>query len=436
MAVEADPELKADITSTFHDTLNLDPRYNVVANVLAYHAHEQGIDHRLTQVELRSECLAYWPEGFAKLDIEGFRAYLHEMIGLGVLAPNNDQRGWHLRSPNVLRMVGNQQEVVAELLQARSETVPSEFIALATRRELPDRTRAPLTAAQIYDLLGDHAIQVRLVLGSPATRVEQVTDTLRAICAELAGRYNLIETRARKQFADALVDGRPGERRVVLSDLFALCTKNEGCMRLPDDRATARPTTPGVTRSVVLIAGPDQLGFWQEALAVGERPGLGLVTLRRLDRPAIHVWSLDTEYFTTPERQLRLLEVTGGWPSLTERAVSLTIEHGSEDAALAGLAEELSTREGAADLVGASGLTKDQRLAAAFESILNYASSGTSVSDLLEAIALSGHPDPGSAFACLDALDVFDVDDTGRHSVERTLVRCWPYRERPVSSDE
>ncbi|HET9894101.1 MAG TPA: hypothetical protein VFQ44_04150 [Streptosporangiaceae bacterium] len=435
-AVEADPELKADITSTFHDTLNLDPRYSVIANVLAYHGHEQGIDHRLTEVELRSECQAYWPEGFAKLDIEGFRAYLHEMTGLGVLAPNNDQRGWHLRSPNVLRMIGNQQEVTAELLQASSETVPSEFIALATRRELPDGSRAPLTAAQIYDLLGDHAIQVRLVLGSPATRVEQVTGTLRAICAELAGRYNLIETRGRKQFADALVEGRPGQRRVVLSDLFALCTKNEGCMEALTAALNNRPTTPGVTRSVVLVAGPDQLEFWQEALAVGEQPGLGLVTLRRLDRRAIHVWSLDTEYFTTPERQSRLLEVTGGWPCLTERAVSLAIEQESEDTALTGLAEELSTREGAADLVEAVGLTRDEGLAAAFESILSYAPSGTSVSDLQEAIALSGHPDPGSALACLDALDVFDVDDTGRHSVEQTLMRCWPYREQPVSSDE
>ena len=63
MAVESDPELKADITSTFRDTLNLDPRYNVIANVLAYHAHEHGIDYRLTEAELRNECLSYWPEG-------------------------------------------------------------------------------------------------------------------------------------------------------------------------------------------------------------------------------------------------------------------------------------------------------------------------------------------------------------------------------------
>ena len=436
MAVEADPELKADITSTFRDTLNLDARYNVIANVLAYHAHEHGMDHRLTEVELRDECLSYWPEGFAGLDIEGFRAYLHEMAGLGVLAPNIDQRGWHLRSPNVLRMIGSQLDVLTELLHAASETVPSEFIALATRRALPDSTRAPLTAAQIDDLLGDHANQVRLVLGSPATRIDQVSATLHAVYEDLAGRYNLIDTRGRKQFDDALVDGRPGERRVVLSDLIALCTKDEGCTASLTAALQQRPTSPGVTRSVVFVTGPDQLRFWQETFAAGERPGLGTVALRRLDWRAIHVWSLDTGHFTTPERQARLLEVTGGWPYLIEWAVALAAKHGSEDAALAELAKELDTDDGAAEFVETVGLDQDGSLAAAFDTIIAYAGSGASVSDLLEAIKLADHPDPESALACLDALDVFDVDAAGVHGVEPLLMRCWPYGRPTVASDE
>jgi hypothetical protein len=437
MEVEADPELTGDITSTFRDTLNLDPRYNVIANVLAYHAHEHGMDHRLTEVELRNECQSYWPEGFAVLDIEGFRAYLNEMTGLGVLAPNHDQRGWHLRSPNVLRMIGSQLDVLAELMHAASETVPSEFIALATRRALPDGTRAPLTAAQIDDLLGDHANQVRLVLGSRATRIEQVSATLRAVCQDLAGRYNLIDTRSRKQFEDALVEGRPGERRVVLSDLFALCTKNEGCTASLAAALQQRPMTAGVTRSVVLVTGPDQLGFWQQTFAKGEQPVLGSVALRRLDRRALHVWSLGTDHFTTSDRQTRLLEVTGGWPYLTERAVAMAVEHGSEDAALAELARELNTDDGAADLVDTIGLAQDRRLADAFDMILAYAGSEASVSDLLDAIRLADHPEPEAALSCLEALAIFDVDATGLHSVEPLLARCWhsyPLRSASASS--
>ena len=436
MAVEADPELKADITSTFRDTLNLDARYNVIANVLAHHAHEHGMDHRLTEVELRNECLSYWPEGFAGLDIEGFRAYLHEMAGLGVLAPNIDQRGWHLRSPNVLRMIGSQLDVVTELMHAASETVPSEFIALATRRAMPDGTRAPLTAAQIDDLLGDHVNQVRLVLGSSATRIEQVGETLRAVCEDLAGRYTLIDTRGRRQFEDALVGGRPGERRVVLSDLVALCTKDDGCSASLTAALQQRPTTPGVTRSVVLVTGPDQLRFWQETFAASEPPGLGMVALRRLDRRAMHVWSLDTRHFTTPERQARLLEVTGGWPYLTEWAVALAAKHGSEDAALTELAQELDTDDGAAEFVETVGLNQDGSLAAALDTIIAYTGSGASVSDLLDAIKLADHPDPESALACLEALDVFDVDADGVHSIEPLLMRSWPRRWSAAADDE
>src|SRR5262249_34373363 len=229
-AVEADPDLKADLTSTFSDTLNLDPRYNVIANVLAWHAHEHTMDHRLSDVELREECRSWWPEGFAALDVEAFRAYLHEMVGLGVLPPNNDGKGWHLRSPNVLRMIGPQDRVMAELVHAASETVASEFIAMSTRHPLPDGRCAPLTASQVDDLLGDHANQVRLVLGSPATDVEKVGATLHAVCNDLAGRYKLIDTRGRKQFEDALVGGEPGERQVVLSDLFASGTKDATCV--------------------------------------------------------------------------------------------------------------------------------------------------------------------------------------------------------------
>ena len=280
--VEADPDLKADITSTFRDTLNLDPRYNVIANVLAHQAHEHGMDLRLSDVALREECLAYWPVGFAGLDVEGFRAYLQEMVGLGVLAPNNDGRGWHLRSPNVLRMIGSRDDVTAELVHAESEAVPSEFIALSTRRLLPDgRTRSPLTAAQVDDLLGDHANQVRVVLGSAAVGVENVATTLRAVCADLGERYDLVEPRGRKPFEDALLAGAQGRRRLVLSDLVAMAAKDDACTQALTMALRNRPTSPGVTRSVVIVVGTDQLRFWR----VGTRRRRAIRVRRRDTAP-------------------------------------------------------------------------------------------------------------------------------------------------------
>lgn len=143
--VESDPQLRSGITSAFRDTLDLDARYNVIANVLAHNAHERGMDDRLTDVALRTECLTWWPEGFEELTVEHFRAYLHEMVGLGVLAPNTGT-GWHLRSPNVLRMIGPPDDVEAELLSAASASVPEAFIALETRPRMSNGRRGPLTS--------------------------------------------------------------------------------------------------------------------------------------------------------------------------------------------------------------------------------------------------------------------------------------------------
>ncbi|WP_194915402.1 hypothetical protein [Catenulispora rubra] len=426
-AVEGNPDLRADITSTFSDTLNLDARYNVIANVLAHHAHEHGMDFRLTDVQLREECRSYWPRDFDGMDVEAFRAYLQEMVGLGVLAPNNDGTGWHLRSPNVLRMIGTKDRVMAELVDAE-HAVPSDFIAMSSRRMLDDGAAAPLTAEQLTDVLGDHTNQVRLVLGSQATGVHRVGQNLREVCEDLAGRYVLVETPRRRQFEDALVNGRPGQRRVVLSDLLTVEVKESSCVAALHSALERRPDTPGVTRSVVIVSGAAQIGFWLEALAAGRQSGFGVVSLRRFDRRTLHVWSLESSRFQTEERQRRLLAVTSGWPMLVEQAVELAVSQGSEDAALTELERVLAGAVGAADLVDAVGLTVDELISVAFAHVIEFAAVGASLADLTAAAELSGHPDPDAAVAALSALGVFDVDGSGAHSVDPLLLRSWTHR--------
>jgi hypothetical protein len=148
----------------------------VIANVIAWHAYRLGLDARLHDRDLREECRSWWASGFESLDMEGFRTNLQEMVGLGVLAQNTDGRGWHLRSPNTLRMIGTREQVEENLLGAADEKVAPEFLALASRRTLPGRgVIAPLTASQVADVLGDRVNQVRVVLGSHATGIGHVT---------------------------------------------------------------------------------------------------------------------------------------------------------------------------------------------------------------------------------------------------------------------
>ncbi|WP_370064257.1 hypothetical protein [Streptacidiphilus sp. MAP5-3] len=426
--VETNTDLRADISAAFHDTLHLDPRYNVIANVLAHNAHESGLDARLSDVQLREECLDWWHAGFATLDVEGFRSYLVEMVGLGVLAPNNDGRGWHLRSPNVLRMIGSKDDVVTQLVGAAILSVPDEFIALETRLALKSGRRSPLTASQTDDVLGDHANQVRVVLGSSATGIEDVAQAVR-LAADVGDRFTVPTISSRRQFEEELITGRPGERRVVLTDLMALQPREEACTATLAAALDRRPTRSGVTRSAVIVAGPQQLRLWQTVLAdAGTTPALGTVALRRYDRRSLRVWALASEKFSLEERLERLLEVTGGWPMLVEQAASLVASGMEEGDALIHVASGLAAPAGAADLIDAVGLTADDNIERAFAAVLSLVDSdGVGLEDL-QAAASMATDTPETAVACLAALQVFNIDADGLYRPEPLLVRCWPHR--------
>ncbi|GAA1738356.1 hypothetical protein [Nonomuraea bangladeshensis] len=431
VAVESHVDLKADISAAFHDTLHLDPRYNVIANVLAHHAHESGLDARLSDVELREECLDWWHVGFSALDVEGFRSYLQEMVGLGVLAPNNDGRGWHLRSPNVLRMIGSKDNVITQLVGAGALSVPDEFIALETRAALPDGRRSPLTAGQSDDVLGDHANQVRVVLGSPATGIGDVAQAVR-LAADVGDRFTVPSITNRRHFEEELVAGRPGERRVVLTDLVALEPRDEACTAALKAALELRSQQPGVTRSAVIVAGPRQMCLWWTVLGdAGRTPALGTVMLRRYTRQTLRVWALAGEKFSVPERLERLIEVTGGWPLLVERAGELVASGMEEGQALVTVAEDLASPAGAAAFVDAVGITADEQLVTAFSTVLALVGTdGATLEDLVAAVAAGGDvDDPDTAVAILQTLGVFDIDDDGRmYRPEPLLTRSWPYR--------
>ncbi|WP_394619090.1 hypothetical protein JNUCC0626_08325 [Lentzea sp. JNUCC 0626] len=442
-AVETHADLRADIRAAFHETLNLDHRYGVIAHVLGYHAHEQGLDSRLTDKQLREECRSYWENGFAKLDVEGFRAYLQEMIGLGVLAPNNDGRGWHLRSANVLSMIGTRDDVETELFSAEERSVPDEFLALESRQELKDGKRSPLTAAQIDDLLGDHRNQVRVVLGSHATGVHLVPEAVHA-AASVGNRFSLPPIGNRRQFEEQLVSGKPGEWRVVLDDLVSFAPHEQACLEALELAQTRTPVASGVTRSAVIVAGPEQMALWRHTFAQIDEasfraPGalsLSTVTLRRYDLATLRVWSIEATMFTNEERRSELLRVTGGWPTLVEKAAQLVSgvgatpqnSSGMEEAeALRKLERGFETPGGAAAFVAQVGLV-DQELCTAFDTMLDMiGSAGVSRADL-EAAAELVVPDPSITVDCLIALQVFNVDRDGRFLPEPRLAACWPHR--------
>ncbi|WP_143046942.1 AAA family ATPase [Amycolatopsis xylanica] len=434
-AVVNQADLRSDIRTAFRDTLNLDHRYGVIAHVLAHYAYEHGLDARLTDKQLRQECLDYWPQGFGDLDVEGFRAYLQEMTGLGVLAPNNDGRGWHLRSANVLSRIGTKGDVEAELVSAAELSVPGEFLVLESRQELPSGRTSPLTAAQTDDALGDHNNQVRVVLGSPATGIELVSEAVEA-AASVGDRFTLPRIGgSRREFKAQLMEGRPGEWRVVLDDLVSVAPNEAACLEALELAQTLRPIAAGVTRSAVIVAGPEQMPLWRKVFEQDSTDSqvAGTVLLRRYTAATLQVWSMDTNMFTDKAARARLLRVTGGWPMLVERVQQLLKGDGSspgasgvdESEALGQVEKHLETAAGRKELFSASGLASDGRLLRAFTGILAEAGAEGLTRADLDVAASFVITAPETDVECLMALQVFDFDG-GVYRPEPTLVRCLP----------
>ncbi|MFE0170908.1 hypothetical protein ACFWZ2_01210 [Streptomyces sp. NPDC059002] len=424
--VESDPALRADITAAFKDTLTLDDRYNVIANVLARHARDNGLETRLSDMELRDECASWWPVGFEGLDSEGFRAYLQEMVGLGVLAPNHDGRGWHLRGPNALRMIGSAHEVETQLLSAESECRLEETVVLEGRPELSDGRPAPLTVTQVDDLLGDRSNQVRVVLGTRATGVGDVEETLRSVTGRVSG-WNLPPIGRMGVFRQELRGGKPGERRVIVSDLANRAVSEEACVESLHLAHSDLPEGRGVTRAVAIIVDAGQLGVWRDLLSHPDTAGSRAVVLRRHDLSSLKSWALGGGRFDTEERLTRLLEITGGWPLLLDRAMELSRKCENHDLALGKLAEELRQRAAAQELVAAAGLTADAVVTAGYRAVVDEFGVGLAdEEDIIAAIELAGldKAEAHWAYVCLEALQVFEREGQ-RLRVEPVLHGCW-----------
>ncbi|WP_139209859.1 hypothetical protein [Microlunatus flavus] len=428
-AVDANDELREDISHAFRETLYLDPRYNVIANVMARHAHTFGLDARLSDAAMREECLAWWRRGFAKLDVEGFRAYLSEMVGLGVLARNSDGGGWRLRGPAVLKMVGPETEVETQLIGADNSPL-DEYVALEMHTLMGDNvTRSPLTASQMDDLIGDHANQVRVVLGSTATAVGDAVAAI-AAAADIGKRFTVVQVATRGAFDSALVGGSPGERRVVVSSLAG--RDEEVCRAALQSALTRIPDRSGVTRSSVLVADTGQLKFWREVLAQeAEVPTLSTVSLRRYDLESLRVWALMATKFRGSGRVERLLDVTGGWPFLVERAATQAVSSVGEAKVMDRLEASLATPEGAAELVAAVGVGTDPAVSRVYDDLVEALADDPDGADLvdLEALASESDPDPKSAVACLLSLGVLNASgSSARYRLEPVLAAAWQRR--------
>jgi hypothetical protein len=191
-----------------------------------------------------------------------------------------------------------------------------------------------------------------------------------AIEAAATQRVKIHSPRTKSGYKSNLRAGKPGEHLIVLSELDATSETVSAAV----DLALSSPCADGVTRSVILVVTSANLDWWPMALALdGER--VSIVELRRHTPRSLWAWAVDVPGAFQDERsRSELLEVTGGWPYLVDRAGAwageLAERGGVREEILSRLRDLLATPEGAAELVEAVGLRSCEDALRLYEMIL------------------------------------------------------------------
>jgi hypothetical protein len=343
------------------------------------------------------------------------------MVTLGVLAPEGNT--WALRSQNVRRMLGTSQDIEAWLLRVDQAPVPGPHLAGEARQQLTDGRVAPLTEAQLADVIGQRN-QLRIVFGSRATGADLIGELLDHSSTTL-GSFDLIRPGGKKPFLAALEAGtRGGKHRVVFSDVTEVSSENilaeieEVDDRLPSD---------GVTRSAVLYLGIEQADVWLQLLDPGQGrlAADSILACRRLDRDGLERWSHEQQGpFSDPADRDQLLEISGGWPLLLDSVAAACAAGTGTSEALMTLRAALHSDLGK-DLLTATGLP-NSALAPGYAALLDLGAD--LLADEAEATfeqVMADAGQPPAALAALIAAGAITRNDDGTLSLEPVLATLW-----------
>lgn len=429
----ASRELGGGVRDRLFLTLELDHRYKLLAYLMAWRALNDGLGAAAFAGDLRLQAIDYWPEGFASQGTDDVRALCDELVGLGVFAGDAED-GYRMLSPATVRLFGTPDEVEAELLSA-SELYESNSAAGAagSRMHLAENRYSPLTAAQLADVVAAGRTQLRIVAGSRALRTESVPEALGVAARRLPGA-NVLEALSLKQWRENMTAPREGHLVVVSDMTYGRSPESwKESIDLAHRRGAAR-TAKG-TRSAVLLAGPADRWLLSRLVTTPEGAGELVdvaVGLRRIDLASLQAWDRIEELnLAHPQRQRKLLTVTGGWPMLVERVLARMRQTPFDDV-IDEIAAALDTPEGAAELIAAVGLDVDDvdqpadpGLVATFTRL---AETGWREHDLADLLALDddlvGEANPAEAVAILNLLGMLDEDDDGLLGAEPVLASC------------
>lgn len=327
-------ELRNAIAERFRFTLELDGRYRIIALRIALETLERRAEGGDTATGydvdwLRNETLQLWPKGFPDSSFETFRTLLDEMIGLGILrraGPEGNR--YALRSPNVISLLGTQDEIMEALLDASDKEPPLVYEAATYRRFLAGDPwhRSPLTGEQESRILAsEHGVTV--LFGMPIAGLHRAHDFLLPLkdtlsTVEVIGLPILSELRELESALEQAINDQAGDRDgVVLLMINPETPWTESWVQ-----SVARMMRGRRTKRVhyrILFSGDPAAAWRWVTMSEGVRKELDALPLSTLAlqpwrSDALRRWMEDASFgpINDPDERSLFTDVTGNWSEM------------------------------------------------------------------------------------------------------------------------
>jgi len=352
--------LRDTIRDRFHLTLQLDQRYEVTAYAMAWEVLEDDslLVEGLGAKRIEEVAREWWPAGFE--ETSDFRALLDEMVGLGVLRQIEESEDrYTLRNPNVLLLMGTQEEVGEVLLKERER--PHEFEPSFFRARDPAHPDSPRRSPLSFEQearLGRRANGVSVVCGSIAAGLHDLVPIMQARWGEQYLRV-LGHQQDRVGFKKELsvIDQRAQGGTTFFVVQHECPWSSEWV--LDAVRRVAKLRSADRFARIVFLADPEHFWVLLPDLVEIER-SVEWVSLRQWHDVFVRQWLEDQGFASDVRSREAIAEVTGRWPSLLLRLAEHVDQYQDVGMALERLTLWIGSGEGRETLVGELGLESEE----------------------------------------------------------------------------
>ena len=312
-------QLHDEIRNRFEWTLRLDDHFQGIARSFAYHQLDEPNDQIVSADRLMDIVRQLWPDGLADVTRDRFIGYLDELVGLGVMV--NDDRGYRFRSPNLLHLLGRQEELIEALIELgqRAKDRPSSFDE--HHRQLDARSHRFSTFSHSQESRLAATGRVGLVFASPALGLDRVAESVSKFAVDVPLKHGRRVEPLPSGVSDAAAWVAAYRQKHSYSDnLLVFVSQTTNGKGLRASLASWIAMTDDQT-GIVALLNPEATRLWSLLSEADRRTAdrqVLAVTPEKLSERSLRQRLKVADFEPSAAVTAEILRVTGGWPMLFE----------------------------------------------------------------------------------------------------------------------